>query len=65
MAAKLADPAIPLFITEGAKKADCGALHDLCIVDLIGMWNWLHTNTAGGKMALPEWHDSRSTTAAG
>jgi hypothetical protein len=35
VAAKLADPAIPLFIIEGCKKANCGALHDLCIVDLI------------------------------
>jgi hypothetical protein len=21
------------------------------------VWNWLHTNSAGGKMALPAWHD--------
>jgi predicted transcriptional regulator len=55
--AKLSDPTVPLFITEGVKKADCGALHGLCIVALSGVWNWLHTNTAGGKMALPEWRD--------
>jgi hypothetical protein len=48
---------VPLWITEGVKKADCGALHDLCIVALSGVWNWLHTNSAGGKMALPEWRD--------
>ena len=53
----LADPAIPLWITEGVKKADCGALHGLCIVALSGVWNWLGTNSAGGKMALPDWHD--------
>ena len=53
----LADPAMPLWITEGVKKADCGALHGLCIVALVGVCGWLHTNNAGGKMALPEWHD--------
>lgn len=53
----LADPAIPLWITEGTKKADSGALHGLCIVALTGVWNWMLTNTAGGKMALPEWRD--------
>jgi hypothetical protein len=55
--ALLGDPAVPLWITEGVKKADCGVLHGLCIVALSGVWNWLHTNSAGGKMALPEWHD--------
>ena len=53
----LADPAIPLWITEGTKKADCGALQGLCIVALSGVWNWLGSSTAGGKMALPEWRD--------
>ena len=53
----LADPTIPLFITEGAKKADCGAMHRLCIVALVGVWCWLGTNSAGGKMALPDWRD--------
>jgi hypothetical protein len=57
VAAMLGDPGVPLWITEGTKKADCGAINGLCIVDLIGVWNWLHTNTAGGKMALPEWRD--------
>ena len=28
-------------ITEGAKKADSGAMHGLCIVALSGAWNWL------------------------
>jgi hypothetical protein len=53
----LADPSIPLFITEGAKKADCGVLHGLCIVALVGVWGFLGTNSAGGKMALPEFRD--------
>ncbi len=53
----LGDPGVPLFITEGTKKADCGAIHGLCIVALVGVYGWLHTNTAGGKMVLPEFHD--------
>lgn len=54
---QLGDPNVPLWITEGVKKADCGALHGLCIVALSGTWNWLCTNTAGGKVALPDWRD--------
>lgn len=57
VALMLGDTNVPLWITEGVKKADCGALHGLCIVGLSGVWNWLGTSTAGGKMALPEWHD--------
>lgn len=53
----LDDPSIPLWITEGVKKVDCGAQQGLCIVGLIGVWNWLTTSTAGGKVALPEWRD--------
>ena len=57
VAPMLGDPEIPLWITEGVKKADCGAERGLCIVALSGVWNWLTTNSAGGKMALPEWRD--------
>jgi hypothetical protein len=32
-------------------------LHGLCIVDLIGVWNWLGTNNAGGKVAITDWRD--------
>ncbi len=54
---KLGDPTVPLWITEGAKKADSGALAGLCIVDLPGVWSWLGKNAQGGKTALPEWRD--------
>jgi Domain of unknown function (DUF3854) len=57
VADRLGDPTVPLWITEGAKKADCGAINGLCIVALSGVWNWLYTNSAGGKMALSEWRD--------
>lgn len=57
VAPMLADPNVPLWITEGVKKADCGAIHGLCIVALSGVWNWITTAKAGSRMALPEWHD--------
>jgi hypothetical protein len=54
---KLGDPGVPLWITEGTKKADCGAIQGLCIVGLTGVWNWMGTGSAGSKMALPEFRD--------
>ncbi len=53
----LGDPTVPLWITEGAKKADAGALAGLCIIDLPGVWSWLGKNVHGGKTALPDWRD--------
>ena len=57
VAEQLADPSVPLWITEGVKKADAGALAGLCIVDILGVWGWRGTNPAGGKVALPDFHD--------
>jgi hypothetical protein len=51
----LADPGVPLFVTEGIKKGDALVSLGLCAVALIGVWNWRGTNEHGGKMALPEW----------
>jgi hypothetical protein len=34
---RLADPSIPLFITEGARKADAAASHDLCCIAVLGV----------------------------
>lgn len=53
----LADPTIPLWITEGSKKADCAAARGLCCVALLGVWGWRGTNTAAGKTALADWQD--------
>ena len=50
-------PAIPLFITEGSKKADCAVAQGLCCVALMGVWNWRGTNNLDGKVALADWHD--------
>lgn len=52
---RLRDPAVPLYITEGARKADAAVTRGLCCVALLGVWGWRGTNDAGGKMALPCW----------
>ena len=54
---KLGDPSTDLFITEGVKKGDALVSRGLCVVALIGVWNWRGTNGLGGKTALPEWED--------
>lgn len=51
----LRDPGIPLYVTEGSKKADGLAGQDACAVSLSGVWNWRGTNELGGKMALADW----------
>lgn len=54
----LADPAVPLWITEGAKKVDSGLSHGIrCIVGLQGVYGWRGTNEHGGKAALSDWED--------
>lgn len=54
---QLDDPHVPLWVTEGVKKADAGALARLCIVGLLGVWGWRGTNSKGGKTAVPGWND--------
>jgi uncharacterized protein DUF3854 len=51
----LADPGVPLFVTEGVKKGDALVSWSLCAVALIGVWAWRGTNEHGGKTALAEW----------
>jgi hypothetical protein len=53
----LDDPCVPLWVTEGSKKADCGAQYHLCIIALSGVWNWRGTNDMGGKTAVGDWND--------
>ena len=53
----IADPKVPLWITEGVKKADALAANGFCGLALLGVWNWRGTNAQGGKVALPDWHD--------
>lgn len=49
------DPARPLFVTEGVRKADAAVSRGLCCVALLGVWNWRGTNDLGGKTALGDW----------
>jgi len=51
----LGNPAVPLFITEGARKADAAVSAGLCCVAVLGVWNWRGSNEWGGKAALPDW----------
>ncbi len=51
----LGDPARPLFITEGVRKADSAVSQGLCTIALLGVWNFRGTNEQGGKCALADW----------
>ncbi|HEX2999561.1 MAG TPA: DUF3854 domain-containing protein [Armatimonadota bacterium] len=53
--ARIGDPATPLFITEGIRKADAAVSAGLFCVDLLGVWNWRGRNEQGGATALPDW----------
>lgn len=52
----LTDPTIPLWITEGSRKADAAVSAGLTCVALLGVWGWRGTNPSGGKTALADWH---------
>ena len=52
---KLADPTVPLWVTEGIKKGDCLVSRGCCAIALLGVWNWRGTNDYGGKTALADW----------
>jgi hypothetical protein len=51
----LADPKVPLFITEGVPKGDAAVSIGLCCIALLGVWNWRGSNEAKGKAALADW----------
>ena len=55
--AKLDDPLVPLWVTEGVKKADAAACAGLTCVALPGVWSWVGKNDKGGKVAVPDWRD--------
>jgi hypothetical protein len=52
---RLRDPAVPLFVTEGVKKADSAAGAGMCCIALLGVWNWRGKNDLGGLTALADW----------
>jgi len=51
----LAIPERPLFVTEGARKADSAVSRGLCCVALLGVFGWRGSNQHGGKVALADW----------
>jgi Domain of unknown function (DUF3854) len=51
------DPNIPMFVTEGTRKADAAASHGLFCVSVAGVWSWRGTNARGGKTDLEDWGD--------
>jgi len=51
----LADPSIPLWVTEGQKKADALASRELCAIALLGVWNFKGKNPLGGTTLLADW----------
>jgi hypothetical protein len=53
--AAVGDPDVPLWITEGQKKADALASQGLCALALLGVWNWRGRNGLGGLTALADW----------
>lgn len=55
--AQMGDPTVPLWLTEGQKKADSLASRDLCAIALLGVWNWRGKNDLGGLTALADWED--------
>lgn len=52
---RIKDPSLPLWITEGAKKADALASHGLCAVSLSGVWGFKGKNDFGGVTWLADW----------
>jgi hypothetical protein len=54
---QIGDPAVPLLVTEGSRKADAAVSAGLACVSVAGVWNWRGSNRAGGKVAVGDWHD--------
>lgn len=57
----VADPQIPLVVTEGIKKADSifrfsNPLSPLCVLGQNGCWGW-RSNPKGASTACPDWYD--------
>lgn len=52
---RMGDPGTPLWITEGARKADAAVSAGLCCVSLLGVYGWRGSNGQGGKTALADW----------
>ena len=51
------DPAVPLWVTEGSRKADAAVSAGITCVSMAGVWAWRGRNAKGGKLAVADWHD--------
>ncbi len=51
----LGDPKMPLWVTEGSKKADALAARGACAVSLSGVWGFKGRNELGGITLLADW----------
>jgi hypothetical protein len=51
----LGNPNIPLWVTEGSKKADALASKGACAVSLTGVWGFKGKNEMGGVVFLADW----------
>lgn len=51
----LANPQIPLWVTEGSKKADALSSKGACAVSLTGVWGFKGKNELGGVVFLADW----------
>jgi len=52
---QLGDPDVPLWVTEGARKADSAVSAGLCCIALLGVWNWRGRNAVDATTALGDW----------
>jgi Protein of unknown function (DUF3631)/Domain of unknown function (DUF3854) len=52
--AQLDNPDVPLWITEGAVKADAAASHGLACVALFGVYGWRTKNDFGATSVMPQ-----------
>jgi hypothetical protein len=52
--ADIGNPSVPLWFTEGAKKADAAATHGLCCINLTGVWGFKGRNPFGGVTLLAD-----------
>jgi hypothetical protein len=50
----IGDPTVPLWLTEGQKKADALATHGCCAAALLGVWNFKGRNDFGGVTLLAD-----------
>lgn len=52
---RIGNPSVPLWITEGSRKADAAVSAGLCCIALLGVTAFRGTNKDGGKVALADW----------